>query len=139
MTKKGAKQGKPRGPRGVSGHDAEIGKRIRVRRVELKISQSELGERLKVSFQQIQKYEKGTNRVSAGRIVEIASALGVDTSYFYDQHGAKAQEIESIIFADPSNSIRLMRAYEKLPTIQRRRLVSLMEAMSGEADELEAE
>ena len=56
--------------------DIELGKRIRLRRVEQKISQAELGEQLGVSFQQVQKYEKGVNRVGAARLQQIATALG---------------------------------------------------------------
>ena len=57
--------------------DIELGKRIRLRRVEQKISQAELGDKLGVSFQQVQKYEKGVNRVGAGRLTRIAEVLGV--------------------------------------------------------------
>ena len=57
--------------------DIELGKRIRLRRVEQKISQAELGDKLGVSFQQVQKYEKGVNRVGAARLQAIATALDV--------------------------------------------------------------
>ena len=57
--------------------DIELGKRIRLRRVEQKISQAELGDQLGVSFQQVQKYEKGVNRVGAARLQAIATALDV--------------------------------------------------------------
>ena len=57
--------------------DIELGKRIRLRRVEQKISQAELGDKLGVSFQQVQKYEKGVNRVGAARLQQIATALDV--------------------------------------------------------------
>src|SRR6266850_183054 len=55
--------------------DIELGKRIRLRRVEQKISQAELGDKLGVSFQQVQKYEKGVNRVGAARLQQIATAI----------------------------------------------------------------
>jgi transcriptional regulator with XRE-family HTH domain len=55
--------------------DVLVGKRIRLRRLELSISQSQLAEEVGLTFQQIQKYEKGTNRVSCSRLVQIASAL----------------------------------------------------------------
>lgn len=130
MTPRGIKQ-KLR-QRSVTGVDADIGKRIRVRRVELKISQSELGEKLGVSFQQVQKYEKGANRVSVGRISEIARALDVEVGYFYESTGKDGKEVESIIYDDPKFSMRLLRAYAKLPNEQRRKLIGLMEAMAGE-------
>lgn len=67
-----------------SGIDRVVGQRIRWRRRELKLSQEQLGELLHLTFQQVQKYEKGVNRVSAGRLFEIASVMGVTVNYFYD-------------------------------------------------------
>ncbi|WP_273719322.1 MULTISPECIES: helix-turn-helix transcriptional regulator [Bartonella] len=63
--------------------DISIGKRIRHRRISMGLSQKELGSFLGVSFQQIQKYEKGLNRVSAGCLLEIAQKLQVPISFFY--------------------------------------------------------
>jgi len=64
------------------GLDSFIGKKVKKRRSELGISQGKLGERLGVSFQQIQKYENGKNRISASTLVQISRILGVDFSYF---------------------------------------------------------
>ncbi|WP_035569492.1 helix-turn-helix domain-containing protein [Hyphomonas adhaerens] len=72
-----------------SGIDRVVGQRIRWRRRELKLSQEQLAELLSLTFQQVQKYEKGVNRVSAGRLFEIASVMGVQVNYFYD--GAESQ------------------------------------------------
>jgi transcriptional regulator with XRE-family HTH domain len=63
--------------------DAHIGSRLRLRRLMLSMSQEALGESLSVTFQQIQKYEKGTNRISASRLFYIASILDVPMSYFF--------------------------------------------------------
>ncbi|AGF75713.1 hypothetical protein BVwin_05850 [Bartonella vinsonii subsp. berkhoffii str. Winnie] len=63
-------------------NDISIGKKIRYRRKSMEISQTELGEKLGVSFQQIQKYENGSNRVGAGRLQEIANILNVNISFF---------------------------------------------------------
>ena len=71
--------------------DIEMGKRIRLRRVEQKISQAEFGEKLGVSFQQVQKYEKGVNRVGAARLQQIATALNVPVTFFYDSDGKIAK------------------------------------------------
>ena len=62
--------------------DAYIGARLRMRRLMLGMSQEALGEKLSLTFQQIQKYEKGTNRVSASRLYELAQALDVPVQYF---------------------------------------------------------
>ena len=67
-----------------SGIDRVVGQRIRWRRRDLKLTQERLGELLDLTFQQVQKYEKGVNRVSAGRLYEIAGVLGVPVSYFFD-------------------------------------------------------
>ena len=67
-----------------SGIDRVVGQRIRWRRKELKLTQEKLGEQLGLTFQQVQKYEKGVNRISAGRLFEIARVLGVDIGFFYE-------------------------------------------------------
>lgn len=64
--------------------DRIVGQRIRWRRRELKLTQERLGELLQLTFQQVQKYEKGSNRVSAGRLFEIAGVLGVPVAYFFE-------------------------------------------------------
>src|SRR6202041_1351329 len=93
--------------------DIELGKRIRLRRVEQKISQAELGDKLGVSFQQVQKYEECANRVGAPRLQSIATALAVPVTFFYDGDG-KAREVESLLFLDSAFSLRLLRAYSKI-------------------------
>ncbi len=64
--------------------DDHVGRRVRERRREIGISQDKLGNALGISFQQIQKYEVGTNRVAAGRLWDIARILEVDVGYFFE-------------------------------------------------------
>lgn len=64
--------------------DRHVGERIRLRRTELGLTQEQLAEALDVSYQQVQKYETGANRISAGRIFEIARKLGVDVNFFFE-------------------------------------------------------
>ena len=64
--------------------DAHVGLRIKMRRMELKYSQGELAQHCNITFQQIQKYENGANRVSASRLVEVAKILQVPVSFFFD-------------------------------------------------------
>ena len=64
--------------------DRLIGQRLRWRRKELKLTQEQLGETLGLTFQQVQKYEKGVNRISAGRLYEISSVLEIPVLYFYE-------------------------------------------------------
>src|SRR3954468_16792636 len=63
--------------------DALVGSRLRTRRKQLRISQEKLGKEVGVSFQQVQKYENGTNRIGAGRLAEISKVLDVPVAYFF--------------------------------------------------------
>lgn len=112
--------------------DIEMGKKIRLRRVEQRISQSDLGEKLGVSFQQVQKYEKGVNRVGAARLQQIAAALDVPVTFFYDSD-SKTREVESLLFLDSAFSLRLLRAYSRIKSqAVQRQMVTLMEAIADE-------
>ncbi|WP_434082876.1 helix-turn-helix domain-containing protein [Acidisoma cladoniae] len=64
--------------------DVNVGARIRLRRTQLGMSQEKLGDALRVSFQQIQKYERGMNRVGASRLLDLSRALGVEIGFFYE-------------------------------------------------------
>lgn len=72
------------GPRSANPVDTHVGSRIRVRRQILKMSQEKLGDMLGVTFQQVQKYERGTNRVGASRLWKLSTVLDVPVSYFFD-------------------------------------------------------
>ena len=67
-----------------SGIDRIVGQRLRWRRRELRLTQEQLGEKLGLTFQQVQKYEKGVNRISAGRLFEMSQVLGITITYFYE-------------------------------------------------------
>lgn len=64
--------------------DAQVGNRVRLRRMLIGMSQEKLGELLGLTFQQVQKYEKGVNRIGAGRLYQVAGILGVPIGYFYE-------------------------------------------------------
>ena len=78
-------------PRASGPLDAHFGEKLRARRLMMnpKMSQSDLADRLGVSFQQIQNYEKGVNRISAATLVEIASLIKIDIQYFFDELPSK--------------------------------------------------
>jgi transcriptional regulator with XRE-family HTH domain len=119
-----------RNQRSVGKADTELGKRMRLRREEIGISQTELADKLGVSFQQVQKYEKGDNRISAARLQQTATALGVPLTFFYSGDG-KAREVESLLFIDSSFSLRLLRAYSKIKDqAVQREFVSLIECIA---------
>jgi len=96
-------------------YDVEVGRRLRARRVAKQMSQMDLAGRLGLTFQQVQKYEKGTNRVAAGRLKRIARILDVPILYFFDDtdefgnNGAPSLEL-----VDNSRALRLMRAYSRI-------------------------
>ena len=125
-------------PRSSGKYDIELGKRIRLRRVEIDISQSGLADKLGVTFQQVQKYEKGVNRVGASRLQQIATALDVPVTFFFDDDGLGKRasdgkpEVESLLFVDSAFSLRLLRAYASMKnqTVQRQ-FVSLIESIAA--------
>ncbi len=131
------KKSKPRSrstklsPRSAGNADIEMGRQIRLRRRETGISQIELAGRLGLSFQQVQKYEKGTSRIGAARLQQIAKRLGVDIPFFYDGDGKKS-DVDSLLVANSVFSLRLLRAYTaiKNKTVQRR-LVILVEMIAA--------
>src|SRR5450756_436773 len=113
-------------------YDLELGKRIRLRRVEMKISQSDLADKLGVSFQQVQKYEKGVNRVGASRLQQIATALDVPVTFFYESQTRDAKEVDSLLFLDSAFSLRLLRAYDSVKNqAVQRQFVSLIESIAA--------
>jgi len=71
-------------PRAANPIDVHVGTRIRLRRKTMKMSQEQLGDQLGITFQQVQKYERGTNRVGASRLWKISQVLQVPIQYFYD-------------------------------------------------------
>ena len=119
-------------------HDIELGRRLRLRRVEQKMSQDGLAKKLGVTFQQVQKYEKGVNRIGASRLQQIATALDVPMTFFFDDADAgkrandSKREVESLLFLDSSFSLRLLRAYSavKNQTVQRQ-FVTLIESIAA--------
>jgi transcriptional regulator with XRE-family HTH domain len=118
--------------RSTGKYDHEFGKRIRLRRVELDISQSDLADKLGVSFQQVQKYEKGVNRVGASRLQQIATALDVPVTFFYGSQTRGAKEVDSLLFLDSSFSLRLLRAYASVKNQNvQRQFVSLIESIAA--------
>lgn len=83
----GEAEGAPggRGSRRANPIDVHVGSRVRLRRMLLGMSQEKLGEHLGLTFQQVQKYEKGVNRIGASRLFDLARVLGVPVQFFYDE------------------------------------------------------
>jgi len=70
--------------------DLEVGKRIKARRETLKLTQAALAQAIGITFQQVQKYENGVNRVSCSKLAEIAKFLNIGVSYFFGEHANEA-------------------------------------------------
>src|ERR1700686_1288711 len=123
--------------RSVTKYDLELGKLIRIRRVEIGMSQDRLGENLGVTFQQVQKYEKGANRVGAGRLDQIADALGVSPAFFFDGAGdrvskADAEAIDSGIgLLRRQGALRVLKAYDAMSPKHRQLFMAIGEIFSG--------
>ncbi len=115
--------------------DLHVGQRIRQRRCMAGLTQQQLGESVGIRFQQIQKYETGTNRISASRIWDIAAAMEVPVSFFFEGLDGQAPdtgEARSDIFTD-KETLDLVRAYYAIPENQRRRLFDLARVLSEAA------
>ena len=115
--------------------DAHVGKRVRHRRWMVGMTQQQLADRVGIKFQQIQKYETGMNRVSASRLWDIASAMGVSISFFFEglAGGHPAADDDSGDLMADKEALLLVRTYYAIPEAQRRRLFELAKVLSDAA------
>jgi transcriptional regulator with XRE-family HTH domain len=119
--------------------DVEVGQRIRIQRLSKGLSQTALADQLGVTFQQVQKYEKGVNRVGAGRLTKIAKTLGVPVSTFFGAHdGGTLERSDRGTPSSPlrlltvPGALRLLRAYGQLNDGKlRRSIVDLVENVAA--------
>ena len=110
--------------------DKIIGRNIRIHRLAKKMSQTELGDQLGVSFQQVQKYENGANRVGSGRLYQIAAVLGLHVSTLFKggENRDKGTASGLLDLLTEPQSVRLIRAFAKISdNTVRRSLVQLAE------------
>lgn len=135
-----------RGSRRANPIDVHVGSRVRLRRMLLGMSQEKLGEHLGLTFQQIQKYEKGINRIGASRLFDLSRVLGVPVQFFYEElpagGGAQASglaerpaESYAVEFLGSREGLELNKAFARItdPRV-RRSIVELVRAFAGEAD-----
>ncbi|WP_075653987.1 helix-turn-helix domain-containing protein [Pseudochrobactrum sp. B5] len=126
--------------------DVHVGSRIRLRRNMLGLSQEKLGENLGITFQQIQKYEKGTNRVGASRLQAISSILSVPVAFFFEdapeqagqQSGGFAEDNETtyvVDFLQTNEGVQLTRYFTKItdPKV-RRKIIDLVKTLANDDD-----
>lgn len=128
--------------------DAHIGRRVQKRRRELGLSQEKLGEQLGVTFQQVQKYEKGTNRIGAGRLHSIAEVLQTPVAFFFDglsgpRAGGMAESEEQPSLEDRravgAEATRLADEFERIadPKI-RQSVLDLVRSLAGTSGQVPA-
>ena len=126
--------------------DAQVGSRVRIRRMLIGMSQERLGELLGLTFQQVQKYEKGVNRIGAGRLFEVSRILGVPIDFFYEGVASQGEggfsESEAappvMEFVSSGEGLQLSLAFMKIkdPKVRKRVLdlvKSLAEETAGES------
>lgn len=123
--------------------DIHVGSRVRLRRMMTNMSQEKLGEHLGITFQQIQKYEKGTNRIGASRLQSISSVLQVPVSFFFDgapnpagaTNPSGMEENSSsymVEFLSSPEGLQLNKAFSRIPDAKvRRRIVELVRSLAG--------
>lgn len=130
--------------------DVHVGSRVRLRRMLLGISQEKLGERLGLTFQQVQKYEKGVNRIGASRLFDLSTVLGVPISFFYEDapaNEARVQPVPGFAEAAPADSnileflstregLELNKAFSRISDPkQRRAVLDLVRSLAGVDDD----
>src|SRR5919205_1644806 len=126
--------------------DVRVGARLRLRRNMLGLSQEKLGEAIGLTFQQVQKYERGANRIGASRLHELSRVLDVPISFFFDDTdpvrapamGGFAEPPAEAFDADPlrkQETVELVRAYSAIENATvRRRLLDLAKSLGTESD-----
>ncbi|MEP1444168.1 MAG: helix-turn-helix domain-containing protein [Hyphomicrobiales bacterium] len=124
--------------------DIHVGSRVRLRRMMTNMSQEKLGEHLGITFQQIQKYEKGTNRIGASRLQSISNVLQVPVSFFFDgapgpsgaPNSSGMEENSSsymVEFLSSPEGLQLNKAFSRIPDAKvRRRIVELVRSLAGD-------
>jgi len=127
--------------------DRHVGSRVRMRRMLAGMSQEKLGTALELTFQQVQKYEKGTNRIGASRLQQISRILSVPVEFFFEGAPQSPEPGEAGGFAEPSQTsyvadflatgegVQLNRAFVRIrdPKV-RRKVVDLVAALAGEEE-----
>jgi transcriptional regulator with XRE-family HTH domain len=128
--------------------DKHVGSRVRMRRMMLGMSQEKLGDALALTFQQVQKYEKGTNRIGASRLQQISQILQVPVAFFFEGAPVLAeaavseglQEAPSPAYVSDflatSDGLSLTKAFMRIPDPKlRRRIVDLVQQIAGSDSE----
>ncbi|MEC8182626.1 MAG: helix-turn-helix transcriptional regulator [Pseudomonadota bacterium] len=130
--------------------DVHVGRRVRLRRTLLGMSQEQLGDALNITFQQVQKYERGSNRISASRLWDIGQILDVPVSFFFDDMSRDTMDHSPRRMLDRTESeyeeqrvdpmarretLELVRAYYRIENpLLRKRITEMVKAVSGTSE-----
>jgi transcriptional regulator with XRE-family HTH domain len=143
----GESEGDEKGSRRPNPIDVHVGSRVRFRRMLLGMSQEKLGEKLGLTFQQIQKYEKGINRIGASRLFDLAQVLGVSVQFFYEEapasadaprlltagFGEKPAEGSIVEFLRSRDGLELNKAFVRISDVKARRaIVDLVRSLAND-------
>ncbi len=142
----GPVEGDDKGQRRPNPIDVHVGSRVRFRRMLLGMSQEKLGQKLGLTFQQVQKYEKGINRIGASRLFDLAQVLGVSVQFFYEEAPAgevhhlaadgfaeRPDEHTIVEFLRSRDGLELNKAFVRISdTRARRAIVELVRSLAGE-------
>ena len=118
--------------------DQHVGAQVRLRRRMLGVSQEKLADKLGLTFQQVQKYERGHNRISASKLFQIAQALEIDIAHFFrgvSTTGESAAKGEADAFSDflgAPEGLEMVQLWSRVPPKARRKIVGLVRVLAGE-------
>ena len=138
---------KRKGKRSPLSVDTYVGNQLKARRMLLGINQTDLGKAVGITFQQVQKYEKGINRIGASRLYDLAQVLGVPVQFFYEEapiaearaNGPDGQadgpdEHSIVAFLRSRDGLELNRAFVRIPDLKARRaIVDLVRSLANDA------
>jgi len=139
-------EGDEKGSRRPNPIDVHVGSRVRFRRMLLGMSQEKLGEKLGLTFQQVQKYEKGINRIGASRLFDLAQVLGVSVQFFYEEapspeghsdaasgFAERPDEHAIVEFLRSRDGLELNRAFVRISDLKARRaIVDLVRSLAND-------
>ena len=124
--------------------DLHVGAKLRQRRKSLGMSQQRLGEEIDITFQQVQKYERGANRVSASKLYEMSQVLNIPVTFFFDGYGNTAEnetflpsqsEQNVQAFLSTSEGLEIAETFPRIKSAKlRRRIADLMRALANDTD-----
>jgi len=125
--------------------DVHVGSRVRLQRMISHMSQEKLGEHLGITFQQIQKYEKGINRISASKLLQIARVLSVPPAFFFEDapggtpegtaDGENQAASDILNFLQTAEAVSLNGAFVRIKDVKvRRKIIDLVRAVAGQED-----